>query len=72
MGHLNRVGRIRIGANPQYACVITGKEETVGAGLRRRQDAAHPAAVVVAAVAIKPASQCCACVPARCKSCSIR
>ena len=58
MGHLDRVGRIRVGADPQHAGVITGKEEPVRAVFRRCQDAAHPTAVVVPAVPFKPASQC--------------
>ena len=72
MGHLDRVGRIRVGADPQHAGVITGKEEPVRAVFRRCQDTAHPAAVVVTAVAFKPASQRCARVPARCKRRPIR
>ena len=46
--------------------VITGNEEPVGTGLGRRQDTAHPAAVAVASVAIKPAAQRCPGVPTRC------
>ena len=63
LGNPHRVGRIRIGTDPQQAVVVTGDEEPVRAGLRRRQDTAHPAAVVVTAVAFKPACERCARVP---------